>query len=260
MGVEQKINVEQWVSELIAAHNEMVKSREFGPFVMKWFAVPDCKFSFTHEADGLDRAMLMWRHLLPAGTGEQAPRHVEQQPYKVEDGRVYTLRQVKGGGQSRPGDPTAGGGPRTLWGWQETQFDEHQLITELKIASATEEPDIEIDPEIAKTRQARIFSEFGDVFNEYFRTGNADLLAPWCSENIHMSINDTFFGMACAAPLNRMPPTLRFELQEFEEAPNGRVKVKLNLYNWGGLDMPGFWDMDVTEDGKLRELLVTVDV
>jgi hypothetical protein len=227
---------------------------------MKWFALPDCKFSFTHDARGLERAMLMWRHLLPAGTGESAPRKVEQRPYKVEDRRVYTIRSVQGGGQSRPGDPTAGGGPRTLWGWQETQFDERELITELKILSAPDEPDLEVDPEIAKTRQARIFGQFGEVFNEYFRTGNPDLLVPWVSEDIRMIINDTFFGMACAAPLNRMPPTLRFEVREVEETPAGRVRARLDLYDWGGLDMPGTWDMDVTEDGKLRELLVTVDV
>lgn len=259
MSVEAEKGVDQWVTDLVAAHNDVVRSREFGPFVMRWFDVPQCKFSFTHEADGLDRAMLMWKHLLPAGTGEQAPRAVEQNPYKIEDGRVYTVRAVVGGGQSRPGDPTTGGGPRTLWGWQETQFDEHQLISELKILSAPDKPDIEIDPEVAKTRQGRIFGQFADVFNEYFRSGNADLIAPWCSEDIHISINDTFFGMACAAPLNRMPPTLRFELRELEKS-NGRIHVEVFLYEWGGLDMPGHWDLDVTEDGKLREFLVTVDV
>ena len=256
---EVKLDVDQWVADLIAGHNEVVKSREFGPFVMKWFALPDCKFSFTHDAVGLDRAMLMWRHLLPAGTGEHAPRNVQQWPWKIEDGRVYTVRAVMGGGKSRPGDPTAGAGPRTLWGWQETQFDERQLITELKILSAPEEPDVEIDPAVAKTRQGRIFGQFAEVFNEYFRSGDADLLAPWCADNLRMTINDTYFGMACAVPFNRIPPTVRWELREVDTA-DGRIRVELYIYEWGGLDMPCHWDIDATEEGKLREFLVTVDV
>jgi hypothetical protein len=254
------MDVESWVDELVTEHGQVVKSREFGPFVMNWFAIPECTFSFTHESDGLDRAMVMWRHLLPAGTGEQAPRSVEQRPYKIEDGRVYTIRAVKGGGQSRPGDPTAGGGPRTLWGWQETQFNDKQLISELVILSAPDEPDLEVDPAVAKTRQGRIFTEFAEVFNEYFRTGDADLIGAWCADDIHVRINDTFHGMACAAPLNRMPPTVRFELQDVKQDSNGRVQAELQLYDWGGLDMPGHWNMDVTDDGKLREFLVTVDV
>jgi hypothetical protein len=178
----------------------------------------------------------------------------------VEGGRVFTIRAVRGGGVSRPGDPTEGGGPRTLWGWQETAFDDHQLITELKILSAPDEPDIEVDPDVAKTRQARIFNEFAEVFNEYFVSGDAELLVPWCSQDIRVIINDTFFGMACAAPLNRLPQTVRFELRSVERRPDGRIEAKLQLYDWGGLDMGGTWDIDVTEDGRLRDFLVTVDV
>jgi hypothetical protein len=254
------MDLQPWIDDLVQDHNAVVRSREFMPFVMKWFAVPDCKFSFTHQSDGLDRAMVMWRHLLPAGTGERAPRMVEQRPYKIEDKRVTTIRAVKGGGQSRPGDPTAGPGPRTLWGWQETQFNEYQLISELVILSAPEEPDVQVDPEVAKTRQGRIFMAFAETFNEYFQTGDADLIGVWCSDDIHVTINDTFFGMACAAPLNRMPPSVRFELRGVERTPEGRVRAELYLYEWGGIDMPGHWDIDVTEDGKVRELLVTVDV
>jgi len=254
------MNVEAWMKDLVRQHNEVVRSREFAPFVMEWFALPECTFSFTHESDGLDRAMVMWRHLLPAGTGEQIPRRVEQQPYKIADGRVYTVRAVKGGGVSRPGDPTAGPGPRTLWGWQETEFNQQQLIVDLVILSAPDEPDVEIDPEIARTRQGRIFMQFAEVFNEYFRTGDANLMAEWCADDIHVRINDTFHGMACTAPLNRMPPTLRFELQSFEQSSDGRLRADVQLYDWGGLDMPGHWNMDVTDGGRLREFLVTVDV
>jgi hypothetical protein len=249
-----------WIEDLIEGHNQVVRSREFGPFVMKWFALPDCKFSFTHESDGLDRAVVMWRHLLPAGTGEQVPRKVEQRMYKIDDGRVYTVRAVKGGGASRPGDPTAGQGPRTLWGWQETQFTDQRLISELKILSAPDEPDVKEDQELAGTDQGQLFMQFAKAFNEYFRTGDPDLIAKWCTDDLHMSINDTFFGPACAAPLNRMPPSLRFELDDAERTPDGRVRAELQLYDWGGLDMPAHWNIDVTDDGKLKEFLVTVDV
>ena len=256
---EVKLDVDKWVADLIEDHNEVVKSRAFGPFVQRWFALPDAKFSFTHDAVGLDRAMLLWRHLLPAGTGEQAPRRVEQWPYKIEDQRVFTVRALERGGESRPGDPTAGGGPRTLYGYQETQFDDHQLISEMVILSAPQKPDVEIDPELAKTRQGRIFGQFADVFNEYFVSGNAELLAPWCAENLRMIINDTYYGMAAAAPFNRLAPSIRWELRGIERQ-NGRIKVELYLYDWGGLDMPCHWDIDATDDGKLREFLVTVDV
>ena len=253
------VDTKSLVTDIVAAHNEVVKSREFGPFVQRWYDLPGCKLSFTHDAQGLDRAMLMWKHLLPAGTGEKAPRNVSQTAYKVENGRVYTYRAVQGGGASRPGDPTQGGGPRTLWGWQETQFDDRTLINEMIILSAEEEPQVEIDEEQVNSRIGRIFSEFVQVFNVYFRTGNADLLAEWCADDIHMAINDTFYGMAVSAPFNRIPPTVDFELKDVRET-DGRVHVDLFITNWGGLDMGCRWDLALTPEGKLREQLITVDV
>jgi hypothetical protein len=253
------VDTKTLVSDIVDEHNKVVKSREFGPFVMRLYDLPGCKLSFTHDAAGLDRAMLMWKHLLPAGTGEKAPRKVTQTPYKVEDNRVFTYRAVQGGGASRPGDPTQGGGPRTLWGWQETQFDDRSLISEMIILSAEDEPQVEINEEQVKSRTGRIFSQFVDVFNEYFRTGNADLLAPWCSDDIHMAINDTFYGMAVSAPFNRIPPTVDFELRDVKEV-DGRVHVDLFITNWGGLDMGCRWDLLLSPEGKMREQLITVDV
>ena len=92
----QTLDIQKLLSDYVDDLNVAVESRQFPPFVQKWFAVPNCMLSFKHETQGIENAKTLWTHLLPIGV-EGAPREVLQFPYKVEDGRVYAWRQLQGG-------------------------------------------------------------------------------------------------------------------------------------------------------------------
>lgn len=102
---------------------------------------------------------MIWQHFLPVGGN--APRVVLQFIYKVEDGRVYSWRQLEGGNAPKP-----------LYGMQETEFNDRGLISEIVIHSVQDKPEVEIDPDAEKTRHARMFLAFAEVFNDFFVTGD----------------------------------------------------------------------------------------
>ena len=130
----QTVDIQKLLSDYVDDLNVAVESRQFPPFVQKWFAVPNCMLSFKHETQGIENAKTLWTHLLPIGV-EGAPREVLQFPYKVENGRVYAWRQLQGGNSPKP-----------LYGLQETQFDDRTLISEISIMSVQDKPEVDEEP------------------------------------------------------------------------------------------------------------------
>jgi len=241
------VDVQDLLERYVVDLNTAVESREFAPFVMKWFALPDCKLNFHHETEGIENAKRLWTHLLPKG--ENVPREVLQFPYRVEDGRVYCWRQLQGGNAPKP-----------LYGLQETQFDDRTLISEIVIRSVQEKPEVDTDPGAERSRLGRIFLQFAEVFNEYFMTGNSDLIVEWCSPGIAMELDSSFWGMGVIGPHNRIDKSARFALRDWKQADDGRVTAEVDFTDWGGLDASSPWDMEITADGKLRELVITLEM
>jgi len=231
----------QYVDDL----NEVAPSREFAPFVKKWFALPDCLLTIHHRVDGLEGAKVIWEHFLPVGGN--APRVVLQFIYKVEDGRVYSWRQLEGGNAPKP-----------LYGMQETEFNDRGLISEIVIHSVQDKPDVEIDPDAEKTRHARMFLAFAEVFNDFFVTGDTGPVEEWCDPDVRMIIDSAFHGMGVVAPHNRINANARFSLRDVEPAGEDRVRAVVDFENWGGVDGAMPWEVAFSPDGKVRELALTL--
>src|SRR5215204_3442641 len=235
------LDIQKLLSDYVDDLNVAVESRQFPPFVQKWFAVPQCMLSFKHETQGIENAKTLWTHLLPIGV-EGAPREVLQFPYKVENGRVYAWRQLQGGSSPKP-----------LYGLQETQFDDRTLISEISIMSVQDKPEVNEDPAAATSRLGRIFGAFADAFNVFFQTGDTDIIEEWCSPDIVMKLDSTFWGMGVIGPHNRIAQTARFTLSGWE-ADGDRIKANVDFTGWGGLSAGTPWDLALTPEGKFREL------
>jgi hypothetical protein len=54
------LDIQKLLSDYVAELNVAVESRNFAPFVQKWFALPDCMLSFKHECQGIDNAKTLW--------------------------------------------------------------------------------------------------------------------------------------------------------------------------------------------------------
>ena len=216
------LDIQKLLSDYVDDLNVAVESRQFPPFVQKWFAVPQCMLSFKHETQGIENAKTLWTHLLPIGV-EGAPREVLQFPYKVEDGRVYAWRQLQGGAAPKP-----------MYGLQETQFDDHTLISEISIKSVQDKPEVDEDPAAPTSRLGRIFGAFADAFNDFFQTGDTDIIEPWCSDDIVMKLDSTFWGMGVIGPHNRIAQTARFSLSGWE-TEGDRIKAQVDFTGWGSL-------------------------
>jgi hypothetical protein len=245
----QALDIQKLLSEYVDDLNEAVESRSFPPFVQKWFAMPNCMLSFKHETQGIENAKTLWKHLLPTGAGEGAPREVLQFPYKVEDGRVYAWRQLQGGNAPKP-----------LYGLQETQFDDRTLISEISIMSVQDKPEVDEDSGAAKTRLGRIFGAFADAFNEFFQTGDTSILEEWCTEDIGMKLDSTFWGMGVISPHNRIAQTARFTLAGWESAGNGTVRANVDFTGWGELSAGTPWEVTWTPEGKVQKLLIGLEM
>jgi hypothetical protein len=242
------LDVQATLSRYVEDLNAAVKSRAFPPFVQKWFS-QDCMLNFHHECHGLESAVRLWDHLLPKGDTGGMPREVHQVPYKVSSGRVYCHRWLQGGNAPRP-----------LHGLQETQFDDHTLISEIVIRSVQDEPEIVIEPDAATSRLGRIFLQFAEVFNEYFLTGDHSLLPEWCSSDIRMALDSTFWNMGVIMPHNRIAQTATFSLAGWQELPDGRISADVQFKDWGGLDAGSPWEVALTPDGKIRELVISLEM
>ena len=248
MEAATQVDIEATLSRYVEDLNAAVESRAFPPFVGKWFA-DDCRLTFHHQCDGIDKAVRLWDHLLPKGDSGGMPREVHQVPYRVDDGRVYCYRWLQGGNAPRP-----------LYGLQETQFDDRTLISEIVIRSVQDKPEVEVEPDAATSRLGRIFLQFAEVFNEYFLTGDHSLLPEWCSQDIRMSLDSTFWGKGVIMPHNRIAQTARFNLAGWEQTPEGRVSARVEFKDWGGLDAASPWDLALTPDGKIRELIISLEM
>ncbi|MEA2362462.1 MAG: hypothetical protein QOD71_1607 [Thermoleophilaceae bacterium] len=250
MSVHTSDSIQTFLTDYTNELNAAVASRAFPPFVQKWFAVgEDCSLTFSHETQGLANAVRLWDHLLPKGMEEGAPREVLQWVDRIEDGRVYSHRQLQGGNAPRP-----------LYGLQQTQFDDRTLISEIKIESVQDEPRIESDPEAARSRLGRIFVAFAEAFNEFFMSGDSDLVVEWCSPDIKMAIDSTFWGMGVIMPHNRIAKTARFTLEGFEQVADDRVVAQVSFVDWGGLDGMSPWELAFTPDLKVRELVISLEI
>ena len=249
MSVQSSDSIQTFLSNYVDELNAAVASRAFPPFVGKWFAAPECSMTFAHECEGRDKAMQLWKHLLPKGNEEGAPREVLQWVDRVEDGRVYTHRQLQGGNAPRP-----------LYGLQETQFDDRTLISEIKITSVQDEPHPEVDPDAAGSRLGRIFMAFAEAFNLYFMSGEGNILEEWCSDDVKMSIDSTFWGMGVIMPHNRIAKTARFTLEGYEQDTDDHLTAEISFVDWGGLDGKSPWDLTFTPDRKIRQLVISLEI
>jgi hypothetical protein len=226
--------------------NAAVKSREFPPFVMKWFDVSDCKFHVRSEENGKEETMRVWQHILPIGLGQDqgGPREVIQVPYKVEGGRVYSWRELRGGGAPKP-----------MYGLQETEFDDRTLICDIRIQSVQDKPEVDEVPNVMRDRLARVFLAFADSFNDFFETGDPQTVGQWCTDDVHMVLDSTFWNMGVIGPHNRINPNAEFTIQGLEPISDDTVKADVAFVNWGGLAegrVP--WEVTVTPEGKIRAL------
>jgi len=238
---------EAFVKSYIDALNDAVQSRAFAPMVKRWFA-EECTFHIYNEEHGLEATKRFWTHLLPVG--ENAPREVLQFPYKVQDGRVFCWRQLQGGNAPRP-----------LYGLQETQFDDRTFISEIIIRSVQEKPEVDTDPRAATCRLGRIFLAFADAFNEFFISGDSDILTEWLSQDVRMVADSRFYNMGVIGPHNRINQNARFALEELEEGDDGVVVARVGFVNWGGLDKGVTpWRMRITPDEKIAELNVGLEI
>lgn len=227
--------------------NVVAKSREFVPFVKKWFA-PECALTMHHQVEGIDAAKVIWEHFLPIGTqGGGGPREVIQHIYQVDGTRVCAWRELRGGNAPKP-----------LYGMQETTFDDRALISEIVIHSVQDKPEVETDPNAEKTRLGRIFEQFAEVFNDFFVTGDTEPLVEWCSPDVRMVIDSEFRGMGVVAPHNRINANATFTLRDVEEQGDDRVKAVVDFENWGGVDGAMPWIVTLTPEGKVRKLDLTL--
>jgi hypothetical protein len=226
--------------------NAAVKSRDFPAFVGKWFA-DECTLNFHHDTRGLANAERLLGHLLPKGG--DVPREVQQFPYKVQNGRVYCWRFLHGGNAPRP-----------LYGLQETQFDDRMLISEISIRSVADKPKVDEEPGVATSRHALIFLAFASVFNEYFKTGNWSLIKDWFSPDVRFVVDSTFWNKGVIMPHNRIQQSATFMLKEWKQLDAGRVRAQVEFTNWGGLDAASPWEVALTPNGKVRELVITLEM
>lgn len=214
------IDHEAKLNEYIADLNEAVTTRAFPPVIMKWFG-PEGRLTFHNETQGRAGAMQVWAHMLP--TGERIPREVEQVPYKVESGRVYSWRSLSGGNLKAP-----------IYNTQETQFDDRTLISELHIVSAEEKPDVEEDPQAARSRLARIFLAFGATFNDFFASGDPSVFDEWLSDDIRMIVDNDLKGMGIMGQYVRIAEGSKIELGEWEQTGEDEVKAMVLLTDRSG--------------------------
>lgn len=233
---------QQFLEDYIKDLNAAVKSRDFLGFVGKWYALPDARLVFNHEEEGLEKAKRIWTHLLPTGKGKEGegPREVEQVAYKIEDGRVYSWRALTGGALPRP-----------IYGTQQTQFDDRTMISELVILSAPEKPEVEVDEQAQRSRLGRIFNAFSEAFNDFFETGDAEILVEWASDDIRMVLENDFVGMAVMQHMMRIQETVEFKLREWEQKDDNVIHADIDFTNWGGLDATTVCDITVTDDWKV---------
>jgi hypothetical protein len=248
MTTTETLDVQKLLSDYVDDLNVAVESRQFPPFVQKWFDIPQCMLSFKHESEGIENAKILWGHLLPIGV-EGAPREVLQFPYKVEDGRVYAWRQLQGGNSPKP-----------LYGLQETAFNDHTFINEIAIRSVQDKPEVDEDPAAPKARLGRIFLAFADAFNDFFQTGDTDIVEPWCADDIKMKLDSTFWGMGVIGPHNRIAQTARFSLSGWEAVGEDTVHANVDFTGWGDLSAGTPWEMTLTPEGKVRQLLIGLEM
>jgi hypothetical protein len=238
-----------FLNNYVNALNEAVKNREFFPFVQQWYA-PDAEFRIAQEENGLEKTLKVWQHVLPVGIGGEQRTEVVQVPYKVEGGRCYSWRAVQGRDLPRP-----------LYGLQETEFDDRMLISDIIVRSVQDKPEVEEDPRAAKSRVGRIFLAFAEAFNDFFVTGDPDIVAEWCAPDIHMAVDSTFWGMGVIAPHFRIPPDASFSLREIEKADGEELKAQVDFVNWGGIDKgTAPWDIVKTPDDKIRVLHTSMQI
>jgi hypothetical protein len=240
------LDVQTFLETYIVDLNEATENRDFDSLVGKWFA-PECSLTFFHDTQGIEEAKKLWQQLLPKG--EKVPRDVIQNPYKVENGRVYSMRILRGGIAPKP-----------LYGLQETQFDENDKISEISIKSQQSEPQVEEEPDARTSHHGKLFMQFADVFNQYFIDGNPEPVEKWCTSDVHMILESSFWNQGVVKPHHRIPQRARFKLRDWEQTSDERIKASVDFKAPGELDAITPWEVALTPDGKIRELRLSLQM
>ena len=109
-------------------------------------------------------------------------------------------------------------------------------------------------------RHALIFLAFAGVFNEYFKTGNWSLIKDWFSPDVRFVVDSTFWNKGVIMPHNRIQQSATFALKKWEQLAADRVRAQVEFTNWGGLDAASPWEVVLTPKGKIRELIITLEM
>jgi len=227
--------IESYVGDMI----EATETRAWPAVIQKWYT-PDGRLFFHHETEGKEQSMRVWTFLLP--TGENVPRAVTQVPYKVENGRVYSWRVIEGGNIPRP-----------IYNLQETEFDDRTLISEMVIRSAGGKPDVEVDENAQRERLGRIFLAFADTFNDFFKTGDGELFAPWLADNCKMIVENELRGMGIIEHFARISAGSVIELRDWKQIADDKIYADIAISRKGQLFGIMASEFVITPEGKIQE-------
>jgi hypothetical protein len=75
-----------------------------------------------------------------------------------------------------------------------------------------------------------------------------------------MELDSTFWGMGVMGPHNRIAQTARFSVGSVDQLGDDRYRAQVDFTDWGGLDGSSPWDLTLAPDGKIRELLLTLEM
>lgn len=223
---------------------EAATTREFAPLVGKWFA-PECSLTFRHESRDRDTLVKFWTEHIRTGVEGEEPLKVDQQPYKIEGRRMFSWRAAHGG-------PI----PKPLWGWQETEFDDGDLVSEIVITSVQDEPDTDIEPGLTETEVGRLFLAFHDAFAHYFATSDAEPLEQKLAADVHVLIDSAFWNRGVIGPHNRIHPGATFALKELEQE-NGNQGVAQIDVTRGEIQETAPWEVKLSPEGKISDLVIS---
>jgi len=238
------MDMQEVLSKYTQELTEAATTREFAPLVGRWFA-PECSLTFRHESTGRDPLLKFWTEHIRTGVEGEEPLKVDQQPYRLDGRRLLSWRAAHGG-------PI----PQPLYGWQETEFNDDDLVSEIVITSVAEKPDVEIEPGIDETEVGKLFWAFHEAFAQYFAAGDAERLAERLAPDVHVLIDSAFWNKGVIGPHNRIHPGATFAVEEVQEQ-NGKTGVAQIHVTRGEIQETAPWEITIDDDGKIRDLVIS---
>src|SRR3954452_882914 len=238
------MDMQEVLSNYTEELTEAANTREFAPVVFTCFSA-ECSLTYRHESTGRDPLLKFWTEHIRTGVEGEEPLKVDQHPYRVEGRRVFSWRAAHGG-------PI----PKPLWGWQETEFGDDDLVSEIVITSVADEPDVEIEPGIEDSEVGKLFTAFHEAFAHYFATSDATRLEQLLSPDVHVLIDSAFWNKGVIGPHNRIHPGATFAVKEIEKQ-NGNTGVAQIDVTRGEVRETAPWEITLSEDGKIRDLVIS---